>query len=79
MIRIITSAIVCLLICLATLSAPVFAWVISADFEDGAVGSNAQLPNTDAFFGAANDSKYVDSPVLTGNQAGSVSINQGAE
>jgi len=64
------------------LSSPAFAWIVTADFEGGVVGTKAQVPfssNSDAFNDAAGDSKYVDSPVLTGNQAGSVSINQGAE
>ncbi len=58
-------------------SAATDAWVISADFEGGVLGTQAQSPNPDAFWDAAGDSKYVDSPVFTGSQAGSVSINQG--
>jgi len=77
MIRCIISVIACSLICSATLSSPVFAWVISAGFEGGVLGTRAQSPNPDAFLDAAGDSKYVDSPVLTGSQAGSVSINEG--
>jgi len=75
MIRCLTSVVAYLLL----FSSPAFAWVVSAGFEGGTVGTRAESPNPDAFDEAAEDSKYVDSPVLTGNQAGSVSINQGEE
>jgi len=75
--RCIISAIAYSLICSANLSSPAFAWVISAGFEGGVLGTRAQSPNPDAFLDNAGDSTYVDSPVLTGSQAGSVSINQG--
>ncbi len=70
-------AIACSLLCLATLSSPVFAWVLSAGFEGGTLGTKAESPNPDAFMTVAGDSQYVDLPVLTGSQAGSVSIEQG--
>jgi len=79
MTRCIVSGIACSFFFSLTLASPAFAWVISAGFEGGVVGSKAQSPNPDAFSHSAGDSKYVDSPVLTGSQAGSVSINQGAE
>jgi len=53
------------------------AWEIKADFETGAVGDTAQLPNTDAFHDTAKDSKYADSPALSGSQSGSVTVKQG--
>jgi len=59
------------------LSSPAFAWIVTADFEGGVLGTQAQSPNPDGFQDAAGDSRYVDSPVLTGSQAGSVSIRKG--
>lgn len=55
------------------------AWTVKADFEGGPIGGNAQSPNPDAFHGTAGDSKYVSSPVNTGAQAGSVSVQGGTE
>jgi hypothetical protein len=53
-------------------------WTITADFESGNPGDNAQLPTTaDAFHGTADDSKIVSSPVYSGSQAGSCSIVAG--
>ncbi len=53
------------------------AWVITADFEQGNVGDKAMLPNPDAFHSHANDSRYASSPVLSGNQSGSVTVQGG--
>jgi hypothetical protein len=72
-----TRYIVSVTACLLLFSPSAFAWTVNAGFEGGVVGTKAQSPNPDAFHDAAGDSRYVDSPVLTGSQAGSVSIGQG--
>lgn len=59
-----------------------YAWEIKADFESGSIGNTASgtvtpIAKADAFHSAADDSKYVASPVLSGNQAGSVTIKKG--
>ncbi len=56
-------------------SLPCFAWKIHADFESGAVGTKAE--GEDAFSSVAGDSKYVLSPKYSGNQAASVTIEEG--
>ncbi|MBN4063225.1 hypothetical protein JYT79_00435 [Cardiobacterium sp. AH-315-I02] len=69
-----------LVILLALFTTPAFAWVITADFEKGNVGSNAQTPTTqDAFHGTAADSKIAGSPVHSGSQSASIFIRQGDE
>ena len=62
-----------LAILLTLFTTPAFSWVITADFEEGNVGNNAQLPTTqDAFHGTADNSKIANSPVYSGSQSGSV-------
>jgi len=54
-----------------------FAWTITADFEEGIVGDQAESPNPDAFSIVAGNSKYADTPALSGSQSGSVTAIQG--
>ncbi len=62
-----------LAILLTLFTTPAFSWVITADFEEGNVGNNAQLPTTqDAFHGTADNSKIAGSPVYSGSQSASV-------
>ncbi len=68
---------VTILFLVSILSGNASAFIITADFEKGAVGSVAQKPNEDGFDNTAQDSRYVDSPALSGNQAGSVTVRQG--
>lgn len=57
----------------------VFAWTISADFENelATVDTIANSPNPDAFHGAAGRSRYAETPALSGNQSGSVLATKG--
>ena len=57
-------------------SSPLYAWVINADFEDRAVGTQAKSA-TDGFHDTAGDSKYADTPALSGSQSASVHIKSG--
>jgi hypothetical protein len=54
----------------------VFAWTINADFENGTIGNKAEGTN-DAFHDAAGDSRYADTPALSGSQSSSVTIKIG--
>lgn len=57
-------------------TSPAYAWVVSADFEDGVVGTTA-LSNTDGFHDAAGDSQYASSPALSGSNSASVNATGG--
>ena len=60
------------LLLLLIFSNQVYAWTIEAQFENGTPGEKAMLPNLDAFYSHANDSKYTNTIKLSGNQSGSV-------
>jgi len=60
-------------------SSNTLAWTIKADFENpqATTSTIANTPNPDSFHDAAGQSRYVDTPALSGSQSGSVSVTKG--
>lgn len=63
----------------AFFSSQALAWTVSADFEYPQATANtvANLPNPDSFHDAAGQSRYADTPALSGSMSGSVTATAG--